>query len=583
MLLALMAVSEALSATHHYRPVPLMAVGLTVSAVAASVTAAVGDTGALVRAIRERRWIAPEVVLISVLGAVGALLLLTGFATAPNNPDSLSYHLPRIMQWFQNGSFASFETPYPAQVYLPPGAEQAQAFLLAATGSDHAMFLAQWCAWLAVGTAVHACARGLGAGRVPSMVGASVAMTAPLVVGEAATTQNDLIATALVMTSLAALVRSAIPDRQGPTAGAVAISVLLLAATAAVKPVVALFGLPVAVLVAVRVARRPTRASVATLLAASVVGAAANIPWMMRNQAEYGRALGPDLSLTVEDSHLSAAASNSVKNLGHNLAVPGPGVVNDVIQRALGETSSAVSGVSPDEPAFSYTPFDVDSQRNEDRAANLLQMVLGAAGLVTVLASARLRRRFLPVVVVAATGYVLFSATVRYQAFGGRFMLPLVPLFAVLVAGSIEALPRWRRSAAVLVVAACLVQAAPWLLAQKWRPLVGSDSVITREDREDLTVSLEPADRAKVAATVADVERWNPHSIGLVGKGAYAHEYVWWRLLASGGNRRLSHLPPTDRGRADVVVAPWVTRVEGPPGFVPSGGGGYPVLVRPPK
>lgn len=581
LLLGIMGISEGLAAVDEYRPVALLACGIAAAAAVAVVTAAAGDTGALVRSALGWRPMMTELAIGVPLVGVGGLLLLTGFTTAPNNPDSLSYHLPRIMQWFQQGSFEPFPTPYPAQVYLPPGAEQAQAFVLALTGSDHAMFLVQWTAWVAMGLTVHAAARGVGASRGAAMVGVAVAMTAPLAVGEAATTQNDLVATSLVMASFATVVGRRVAGRGGTetarSAVAVGIAVLLLAAAAAVKPTVAVFGLPVAALVVVRVLRRPSRAPVAAVLLAAVLGAGLNVPWALRNQTEFGRPMGPDLGLTVAGSPLTALAANSVKNLGHNLAVPAPARVNEAIETVLGSTSTAVSGASPDDTALSFTDFDVDSQRNEDRAANLLQLLLAVGATSVVVASARLRRRLLPIVLIALAGYVLFSSTVRYQAFGGRFMLPLVPLGAVIVAGSLDVRVPRARTVGALVVAACLLQSAPWVLMQKWRPLVGAPSTVTRDDFDDLTAGLDASDRKSARETIDEVRRQRPASVGLVGARSYVGEYLWWRYLAGEREITITHVHAGEAGRADVLIAPW-TRSSSKGPF-----GGYIVQDRTPE
>ncbi len=150
--------SEALSAVHSYTPLSLvllwwvLAIGIILGAVRTS------DASLFFVNLRVavcRKWSPSALAFAAILLGVGSLLLITGLWTAPNNIDSLNYHLPRLMQWLQASHIASFATPYPAQVYLAPGAEQLGSILFVALRTDHAMFLAQWIAWLSVGGSVY--------------------------------------------------------------------------------------------------------------------------------------------------------------------------------------------------------------------------------------------------------------------------------------------------------------------------------------------------------------------------------------------------------------------------------------------
>ena len=367
---------------------------------------------AVVSSVRAGGW--PRILVAAGVAGVLGVTFVVGVATAPNNPDSLNYHLPRVMQWFQQSGLGSFATPYPAQVYMPPGAETVVALLLAGPG-EHAMFLAQWVSQGVLGLAVYSTARHVGVSRTPALGGVLLAVSAPLVVGEAATTQNDLVAAAAVLAAVALVTAPAhAPHRWVNLLG----SLICVAYAVAVKPSVAVFGLPVAVWTLWALFRGPRRAAVAVLVLATLIGVSLNLGWMVRNQQEFGRPTGPNSGSRFEGDHLRAAVSNAVKNTGHNLAVPGPEWVNHGVEEALSGTSEAFSGAPVDDPRFSFTPVSVDSQRNEDRAANLLQFVLGCLAVLVVLLHPCARRRLTPVFLVAGSGYLVFSGLVQYQAWG---------------------------------------------------------------------------------------------------------------------------------------------------------------------
>ena len=470
-----------------------------------------------------------------ILGVIGSATMLTGVSTAPNNLDSLAYHVPRIMQWFQNGQVEHFPTSYPAQVYLAPGAEQATAVLLAMWRTDHSLFLVRWFAWIMTGVAVHRTSVNLGVSSPRHrMIGVVVALAAPSVVGEAATTQNDLVATALIASAITFLTERVTPRARD--AGLLLVPVFLGLACAT-KPPVAVLALPCIIWYTLRWLRtlpRPHRRRSALLsaTAASAVVLAVNLGWMARNVHAFGSLTGPDLGLTVSASHVQAAASSAVRNLAHGFAVPFPATFDARIVSILGWLSEALSGAAPDDPRFTYGDFDADSQLNEDRAANLGQaLLLLVSGLVLV-AHRPLRQRLVPLALCLGAGYLLLCALVRYQTWGGRLLLPLVVETGVVTALALHA-ARARTVLAAGVLALVTVQAAPWVLAQKWRPLVTGHSTVLRDDFADLTASLSPAEADAVDSVIRAVRAADPATIQLTGPGAHDHEYVWWRYLAN--------------------------------------------------
>ncbi len=565
-------ISEVLSALGVFRPWLLVASssavlgGLTLLVAARWVPA--HSTRRLLHAVmssvRAGGW--PRMLIAAGIAGVLGVTFVVGLATAPNNPDSVNYHLPRVMQWFQQSGLGSFATPYPAQVYMPPGAETVLALLLAGPG-EHAMFLAQWASQGVVGLAVYSTARHVGVSRTPALGGALLAVSAPLVVGEAATTQNDLVATASVLAGVALVTRPAhAPHRWVTLLG----SLICVAYAVAVKPSVAVFGLPVAVWTVWVLIRGPRRSAVAVLVLAALIGVSLNLGWMVRNQQEFGRPTGPELGLTVESDHLRAAVSNAVKNTGHNLAVPAPQWINHGVEEALSRTSEALSGAPVDDPRFSFTPVSVDSQRNEDRAANLLQFLLGSLAVLVVLLHPCARRRLTPVLLVAGSGYLLFSGLVQYQAWGGRFLLPLVGLASVVVAAAID-LSRRRVAITLLVAALAVAQSVPWLLVQKWRPLVGTGSVVLTDDETEVLASLPPDVRADWRETIAYLRHAEPGVVALAGPLSYRSEYVWWRTVGLGSDTSLFHVDigPSGVGgekavpAADLVIRPWPSPQDG--------------------
>ena len=59
-------------------------------------------------------------ICLATVGAILALTLTTAIVAPPNNMDSMSYHMPRVMHWIQNASISHYPTNTLRQISFPP-------------------------------------------------------------------------------------------------------------------------------------------------------------------------------------------------------------------------------------------------------------------------------------------------------------------------------------------------------------------------------------------------------------------------------------------------------------------------------
>jgi hypothetical protein len=206
----------------------------------------------------------------------------------------------------------------------------------------------------------------------------------------------------------------------------------------------------------------------------------------------------------------------------------------------------AALGGDVDDPAWLYGAerWNLDAQLNEDRAPWLLQAVLFLGALVAMALRPRSpdTRAALPLVATIATGYLTFSAVVRWQPWGGRLLLPLVTLSGVVVALWLARLPRgWQ----VVAVVGVVLQALPWLLLSTWRPLVSpSDSTLRTSVSTELFAA-RPELEQPLTAAVEHLLAARPTAVAL-GADTYPVEYQVRWLLRTGTDRDVAveHVAP---------------------------------------
>lgn len=168
--------------------------------------------------------------------ALAAILVALLFATwieavlalgvVPNNYDSMFYHLSRIGYWMQNDSVLQFYGGTVFQLQHPPNAEILQAWTMELTQGDRFAQYIQWWALLGLICTVFAGARLLGFARAESLFASAIFGTLPLVILEASSTQNDLVAAFFVCASALFLVRAVAGSRLGDAfVGALALGI----------------------------------------------------------------------------------------------------------------------------------------------------------------------------------------------------------------------------------------------------------------------------------------------------------------------------------------------------------------------
>lgn len=113
----------------------------------------------------------------------------------PNTPDAMSYHMGRVVHWIQNHTVAYFPTHIPRELYYPAFAEYAILhFQLLSRGDVWANFV-QWLAMCGSLTGVSLIAKELGAARRGQIICAMVAITLPMGILQANSTQTDYVET----------------------------------------------------------------------------------------------------------------------------------------------------------------------------------------------------------------------------------------------------------------------------------------------------------------------------------------------------------------------------------------------------
>jgi hypothetical protein len=476
--------------------------------------------------------------------------LVLALASAPNNYDSNYYHLSKVEHWVANHNVDVYATVQIQQVAFAPGGEYLLLHLRLLTGGDAAYNLVQWCAGLGAALAVSRIAAQLGAGRLGQLLAAAVFLTAPMVVLESTSTQTDLIVTAWVACA-ATLAVDGLHRRSKP---AEVVALGAAAGLTAMTKTTGLMGLAAVLLLwgiaQLRLGGRPVWPGVSALrafartagasLAIVAIGLAIFGPFTMRMQQTFGAPLGPpdyNRGLSMQRHDPPALLVNALRIAASTMVIPAP-PVNAAVAAGVIEVAKALR-IDPQDPRITLSSGTYPNPRwrpDEDHAPYPVQsaLVLGALG-------AALLARSTPGAVRGYAGAVLLAmlltvATVKWQVWGNRLMLPSLMLGSVLVGWWASRLSAFsgvargvHRTVVAVTLAVALLGAYGSVLYGNPRRLAGEQSVFTLTDWQE-RFARQPWRLAVYQKAADQIRASGAKRIGTVLRGDQ-WEYPFWLML----------------------------------------------------
>lgn len=131
-------------------------------------------------------------IYVWIFMAVFVAVFFLALYTVPYNWDSMTYHLPRIAHWAQNGSIAHFATGDVRQITSPPLSEfvNLQVYIFSGQKDDF-LNLLQYSCFVTNAVLLYFITKSLGASKVYCWLSTFLFVSMPIAFGEALNTQVD--------------------------------------------------------------------------------------------------------------------------------------------------------------------------------------------------------------------------------------------------------------------------------------------------------------------------------------------------------------------------------------------------------
>jgi hypothetical protein len=521
----------------------------------------------------------PSIAVLAVPCIALGATLVVALVAAPNNWDSMVYHNARVMEWWDHGSVAPWETPSDRQVRMPPLASYFKLALLGLTGNDVLFNLVQWAffAFSILAAAV------LAAHLVPSdragPWAALLVATIPMAVLQATSTQNDVVVAGYLLAAAFFLLRA--PGTDGRPVRDLALGGAAIGLACATKGTAYILAVPLLMVTvwtaAGRIARGPgseRRAWAAGLAAAAVLVVLPSAGFWWRNVRALGSPVGAVAEVVRPSAFLSRGPGkapalavsqvlrSAVLQLGQLRVL---GVGGDTLVSAAARAHGAL-GIGVDEPAVSGAfPFAAAASpalNHEDTAPSTATFLVLVTTTGIALATRALpgRRAVLAAFAAGWVAWLLVVLFVRWMPWNARLQLPALILLAV-PAGAVVAESLGRAPRAVLA-SLLVLQALPALLVNSSRPLVGAfaphgaRSIFATSRWEDYFRD-QPALQGEVEEVMTAVaRRCEPGGVVQLDLDGDAWEYALWvgaRRFAPGVRLRAGVPRPGDPAPCAVV------------------------------
>lgn len=411
------------------------------------------------------------------LWMIAVALLVTfvvALVAAPNNYDSMTYHMTRVAYWMQNHTVAHFPTHNTRQIFMSPWVEYVILHLqVLSFGSDRLVNLVQWGTYAGTLTISSLIAAHFSASRAAQWLAAFLVATTPMAILQASSTQTDMACSYWVLVFAWATLKL-VDSNTHKISAFWWVSALALALAISTKGTAYIFCAPLVLgLFLVKLIRKDFWGIVKGGLVFVILVLTLNGPHYARNFTTFADPLGDPASVQkLKNSSYSLAVlgSNLLRNLSLHLQTP-VAEVNDVTERVVTKLHEWWD-FDVSDPATTWGEYQLSTIiLQEDVAGNLLffLLILLTIGCLVFRQTSKYLYFY---VICSLAGFVLFSWLLKWQPWGSRLVLPFFMMWAPVC--SVVLVDSWHfpRRLILSMAGIYFFCSLPWLFYNTSRPIL---------------------------------------------------------------------------------------------------------------
>ena len=485
-----------------------------------------------------------ELSLLVGLAFVVTTVGIIAWISPPNNFDSMTYHMSRVVHWIQNKSVAYYPTHIPRQLHHNPWSEFAILQFQILSGGDRFANLIQWFSMIGTTLGISLLAKQLGASLRGQIFAAVIGVTIPMGILQGSSTQTDYVVSfwLVCFAYYAILLKENGNPLYSLATGASLGFAILTKATAYI------YAFPFMVWIGLSLLKSRHTRGLRLIILIITTAFVINLGHYTRNYDLYGSPLGSDReSLANDIITISSVTSNVIRNISLHIGTFKQ--VNVILENGIYQLHRFI-GIDPNDKRTTWagTEFHVRHlSSSEDAAGNLLHLILITVSIPILMLQQHKKKDTGYYFVCLVGAFVLFCLYLKWQPWHSRLHLPLFLLWSPLI-GLLLSQVRGRRIAESAIVI-LLLGALPWVVFNRSRSIVSildQESIMTT-DRTELYFRNLPSLHEPYVRAAQFLQNSQCLNVGLV-LGGNDWEYPFWPLLNGDSNRtvRLEHMNVTN-------------------------------------
>ena len=412
-----------------------------------------------------------------IIASVGLVALIA----PPNNWDSMSYHMARVVHWIQNHSVAYYPTNYTAQLFLSPWSEFAIMHLQILSGGDRLANLVQWFSMVGSILGVSLIAKQIGADLHGQVFSAVVCATIPMGILQGSSTQNDYVVSFWLVCFVYYVLLTLNRSRNETNLFKISASLGLAILT---KTTAYIYAFPFLFCFFILNIKKLGWKIWKIVVIMGFLVLVINIGFYARNLDLFHSPLATNPKLTNFDYtndvfSLPILLSNIIRNISLHIGIPSwkhtfLSSVRDVIEGDI-RILHTVLGVDINDPRTTWVGFSLPSSPtllHEDGAANFIHLLLIVLTIILCLTWKRLRRQKYLVVygALVVSAFLLFCLLLKWTPYNSRLHLPLFVLLSPFIGVVLSNLPQHKLVNSIAII--LILSSLPWLFFNQSRPLI---------------------------------------------------------------------------------------------------------------
>lgn len=489
------------------------------------------------------KWRSPiEWSIVVAMGVILVVLGLIAWLAPPNTTDSLLYHLARVAHWIQGSSLDHYPTAYQNQLWASPFAEMSILNFQILWGGDQPANMIQWFSFLGTILGGTAIAKLLGAGRRGQFLTAAFAMSIPMAILQATSTQTDLVTAFWLICLLYFILLSRVRPLSRFEEIAVGISAGLGFLTKGTfyplaLPILIWYFFP-------KLRGRDFGAVVRSGISIGVLVLLLNGSFWLRNITTFSGPLGPKDAIN-QHTELSLYPgewlSALLRHVARNFASPWA-EANEVVASSV-DSIQKLLGITRENFVLVW------GWNHEDYAGSPIHLIILIGVIVGVLVLSRRRKAslFKEFAWVFLGSALLFGIVVQASLFSNRLQLPVFMFGAPLAGVALTQVKRRRLND--WLIFGFLFLSVPWVTFNSSRPVIAmrpgqepwgmpcvfgctrTGSIFTRS-REDLIFANWPEFQDPIMTIAERIESEGCKQVGLALDSRDREYLFWWSLDA---------------------------------------------------